>query len=202
MSGATLGVLVDESGRRRRMFRRVGRAVSVLLLLWLALLALGALGIEPLGNLPVLGLTPGNTAPPKLPARVQAAVAHGGTVAPRSLAPATAAAIAARQRAANARRTAAAVRHRSATAHHHHSASVGTGTHGHHGARLPTTAAPGHSILSNGNHGRPALANPKHSSTTTTSQGKSVLSPGHTTTRATNGNYGQGHRKTTTTPAG
>jgi hypothetical protein len=70
-------ILVDESGRRRRVLRWSGRAVSVALLVWLGLLALGALGLQPLGGLPVLGQAQPRSLPPALPARIEAAAAKG-----------------------------------------------------------------------------------------------------------------------------
>jgi hypothetical protein len=82
MSSFAPGVLVDESGRRRRALRLVGRAVSVLLLIWLGVLALAWLGIEPLGNLGIPDPGISRATPPALPARIESAVA-GGRVAPR-----------------------------------------------------------------------------------------------------------------------
>jgi hypothetical protein len=82
MSSFAPGILVDESGRRRRALRFVGRAISVLLLIWLGVLALAWLGIEPLGNLGFV--EPGGRAtPPALPARIESAVTGGRIVAPR-----------------------------------------------------------------------------------------------------------------------
>jgi hypothetical protein len=75
VSGVTSGsaqILVDESGRRRHVLRWSGRAVSVALLLWLGLLALGALGLQPLGQLPVLGQAQPRSSPPVLPGRIEA----------------------------------------------------------------------------------------------------------------------------------
>jgi hypothetical protein len=83
MSSFTPNVLVDESGRRRRVLRLVGRAVSVLLLIWLGVLALAWLGIEPLGNLGVPDPGISRATPPGLPARIESAVAGGRIVAPR-----------------------------------------------------------------------------------------------------------------------
>jgi hypothetical protein len=77
-------ILVDESGRRRRVLRWSGRAVSVALLLWLGLLALGALGLQPLGRLPVLGQSQPRPAPPVLPARIEAAAARSTAHRPES----------------------------------------------------------------------------------------------------------------------
>src|SRR5437899_9752283 len=82
MSSFAPGVLVDESGRRRRAWLLVGRAVSVLLLIWLGVLALAWLGIEPLGNLGIPDPGISRATPPALPARIESAVA-GGRVAPR-----------------------------------------------------------------------------------------------------------------------
>jgi hypothetical protein len=83
MSDFAAGVLVDDSGRRRRVLRLVGRAVSVLLLIWLGVLALAWLGIEPLGNLGVLDPGISRATPPALPARIESAVAGGRIVTPR-----------------------------------------------------------------------------------------------------------------------
>jgi hypothetical protein len=79
VGGITSGsaqILVDESGRRRRVLRWSGRAVSVALLLWLGLLALGALGLQLLGPLPVLGQPQPRSSPPALPARIEPAAAR------------------------------------------------------------------------------------------------------------------------------
>jgi hypothetical protein len=73
ITSGSIQILVDESGRRRRVLRWSGRAVSVALLLWLGLLALGALGLQPLGRLPVLGQPQPRSSPPALPARIEAA---------------------------------------------------------------------------------------------------------------------------------
>jgi hypothetical protein len=82
MSSFAPHVLVEESGRRRRVLRLVGRAVSVLLLIWLGVLALAWLGIEPLGNLGVSDPGISRATPPALPARIESAVAGGRIVAP------------------------------------------------------------------------------------------------------------------------
>lgn len=52
----------------------VGRAISALLVGWLGVLALGALGLQPLGRLPLVSLVPDRSAPASLPARMEAAV--------------------------------------------------------------------------------------------------------------------------------
>jgi hypothetical protein len=83
MSSYAPDVLVDESGRRRRVLRLVGRAVSVLLLIWLGVLALAWLGIEPLGNLGVPDPGISRATPPALPAHIESAVAGGRILAPR-----------------------------------------------------------------------------------------------------------------------
>jgi hypothetical protein len=74
VSGGEAPILADDSGRRRRRLRALGRVLTGLLILWLGILGLGALGLQPLGGLPVLGLTPDRAAPSELPARIQAAV--------------------------------------------------------------------------------------------------------------------------------
>jgi hypothetical protein len=76
-------VLVDPTGRRRRRLAIAGRVATTALGLWLVVLILGGLGLQPLAGLPILGhLGAREAAPPALPERVQAAVARGATVAP------------------------------------------------------------------------------------------------------------------------
>jgi hypothetical protein len=78
-------VLADPTGRRRRRFAIAGRVAATALGLWLAVLILGGLGLQPLAGLPVIGhLGAREAAPPALPERVQAAVARHTTVAPAS----------------------------------------------------------------------------------------------------------------------
>ena len=67
-------ILADDTGRRRLLLRRAGRALATLLVLWVVVLALGGLGLEPLGGLPKFGA--GTPKPPALPQRVKAAVAQ------------------------------------------------------------------------------------------------------------------------------
>jgi hypothetical protein len=76
-------VLADPTGRRRRRLAIVGRVATTALGLWLVVLILGGLGLQPLAGLPIVGhLGAREAAPPALPERVQAAVARGATVAP------------------------------------------------------------------------------------------------------------------------
>jgi hypothetical protein len=82
MSAIEPSVLVDDSGRRRRALRHAGRVVSVLLLIWLAVLALAWLGIEPLGNLDFVDPIVGRVSPTALPAHIESAVKAGRVVAP------------------------------------------------------------------------------------------------------------------------
>jgi hypothetical protein len=76
-------VLADPTGRRRRRLAIAGRVATTVLGLWLVVLILGGLGLQPLAGLSVIGrLGGGEAAPPALPARVQAAVAMHKTVGP------------------------------------------------------------------------------------------------------------------------
>src|SRR4051812_10449246 len=78
-------VLSDPTGRRRRRLAVAGRVVTTILVLWLFVLTLGGLGLEPLAGLPILGkLRARDTAPPALPKRVQSAVDENTTVAVRT----------------------------------------------------------------------------------------------------------------------
>ena len=76
-------VLADPTGWRRRRLAIVGRVATTALGLWLLVLILGGLGLQPLAGLPIVGdLGAREAAPPALPERVQAAVASHTTVAP------------------------------------------------------------------------------------------------------------------------
>jgi hypothetical protein len=76
-------VLADPTGRRRHRLVIAGRVAMTALGLWLVVLILGGLGLQPLAGLPIVGgLGAGEAAPPALPERVQAAVAKHTTVAP------------------------------------------------------------------------------------------------------------------------
>jgi len=75
-------VLADPTGRRHRRLAIAGRVATAALGLWLVVLILGGLGLQPLAGLPIVGrLGVREAAPPALPERVQAAVATHTTVA-------------------------------------------------------------------------------------------------------------------------
>ena len=79
-------VLADPTGRRRRRLAVAGRVATTILGLWLVVLILGGLGLQPLAGIPIVGhLGVHEAAPPALPERVQTAVARHTTVAPASL---------------------------------------------------------------------------------------------------------------------
>ena len=76
-------VLADPTGRRRRRLAVAGRVATTVLGLWLVVLILGGLGLQPLAGIPVVGhLGVHAAAPPALPERVQSAVATHTTVVP------------------------------------------------------------------------------------------------------------------------
>lgn len=76
-------VLSDPTGHRRRRLAIAGRVATTALGLWLVVLILGGLGLQPLAGLPIVGdLGTGVAAPPTLPTRVRTAVAKHTTVAP------------------------------------------------------------------------------------------------------------------------
>jgi hypothetical protein len=65
------------------------RLATAVLGLWLAVLILGGLGLQPLGGIPIAGgLGGGNAAPPALPKRVHADVARHSSVPRAAAAPA------------------------------------------------------------------------------------------------------------------
>jgi hypothetical protein len=76
-------ILSDPTGRRRHRLVIAGRVVTTILVLWLVVLILGGLGLQPLAGLPLVGnLGAREAAPPALPERVRAAVNRHTTVAP------------------------------------------------------------------------------------------------------------------------
>jgi hypothetical protein len=76
-------ILSDPTGRRRHRLVIAGRVVTTILVLWLVVLILGGLGLQPLAGLPLVGnLGAREAAPPALPKRVRAAVNRHATVAP------------------------------------------------------------------------------------------------------------------------
>ena len=76
-------VLSDPTGRRRHRLVLAGRVVTTILALWLVVLILGGLGLQPLAGLPIVdNLGARAAAPPALPERVQTAVKRHTTVAP------------------------------------------------------------------------------------------------------------------------
>ena len=81
-------VLADPTGRRRHRMAIAGRAATIALGLWLLVLMLGGLGLQPLAGLPIVGdLGAGDTAPPALPERVQIARDTRTSMAPGARAP-------------------------------------------------------------------------------------------------------------------
>jgi hypothetical protein len=80
-------VLADPTGRRRRRLVIAGRFATTALGLWLVVLVLGGLVLEPLAGLPIVGdLGAREAAPPALPKRIQGAIAEHTTVAPAAVA--------------------------------------------------------------------------------------------------------------------
>jgi hypothetical protein len=76
-------VLADPTGRRRRRMAIAGRGATIALGLWLLVLMLGGLGLQPLAGLPIVGdLGSGDASPPSLPERVQTALDLRTTLAP------------------------------------------------------------------------------------------------------------------------
>ncbi len=58
-----LAILEDPGGRRRRIVAVVGKAATVLFLLWLAAITIGGLGLSPLPTLPIPGLSSSDGGP-------------------------------------------------------------------------------------------------------------------------------------------
>jgi hypothetical protein len=196
MSSFTPSILVDESGRRRRALRLVGRAVSVLLLIWLGVLALAWLGIEPLGNLGVPDPGISRATPPGLPARIESAVAGGRIVAPRRSVAVVA--IGARPTSAGARSGASG---RSRNTHRRPSpVSSAKPVHKHFPAR---GSIPSHigTTPSSAQAQRPVRSAKKSPRTTgAANPGRSQSSPGHVKSRTTAPSSTSSPGKSTTSP--
>ena len=60
-------ILEDPTGRRRRLMRLAGRAVAVILSLWLAALLFAGIGVGPLANIPFARIVHPSAALPALP---------------------------------------------------------------------------------------------------------------------------------------
>lgn len=152
-------VLEDESGRRLRRMRFVGRIVALLALCWLALVILGGLGVGPATHLPFgTALRPSAGPPPlkQLPAPRRPAAAD---LVPALPAPVAAAAAV----------TPVAVHGRSAVAPGH----VRTVTHGR------SATAPGHTSTIVKPRGKSATApgHVRHTTTTTTTTAVVTTTP-------------------------
>jgi hypothetical protein len=63
--------LEDPTGRRRRLMRLLGRAVAVVLGLWLAALLFAGLGVGPVASIPFAQVLHPNAAPPPLPTTLE-----------------------------------------------------------------------------------------------------------------------------------
>jgi hypothetical protein len=63
--------LEDPTGRRRSLMRLLGRAVAVVLGLWLAALLFAGLGVGPVANIPFAQIFHRNAAPPPLPTTLE-----------------------------------------------------------------------------------------------------------------------------------
>jgi hypothetical protein len=192
------GVLEDPTGRRRLHMRRGGRAVSLLLLIWLLALVLGGLGLVPVPGVPrVISLRP-SSGPPVVTERPRPRPAR-----PDDLVEARAATV---QVAPVVRRPAATQRPASTLP-----AAVAP-------ARRPVASTPASTATPSRPTTSPAATHgPASKPSGTTSHGSSGTAPGHTltapgqTTNTTPGSPtppgkgtppGRGGNKTTTVPAG
>lgn len=174
-------VLEDATGRRLRRMRLVGRAVAVVVFLWLVVVVLGGIGVGPANRIPFGHLLRPTAGPPRLDRSVRVAQPTAAQLRPALSAPAYAArSAAARAQNSNgvgrikAARRSAAVRGqakaaqnaalRAARAAARRAARVGRRGRGTgHGS----TNAPGHAI-----HTKPTK-------TTTTPRTKTTPSNGH-----------------------
>jgi hypothetical protein len=70
-SGGGATTLEDPTGRRRSLMRLLGRAVAVVLGLWLAALLFAGLGVGPVASIPFAQVLHPNAAPPALPTTLE-----------------------------------------------------------------------------------------------------------------------------------
>jgi len=162
-------VLEDPTGRRLRRMRWAGRAVSLLFLVWLALVILGGVGVGPAAHLPFGSVLRPTKGPPPLPHTL-----HLREAEPADLAPAL-----------PADTTARGVPPTVATGATAKEPRPTVSTPG--AARAPTTPArPAHgqTRTTGTTPGRSGAA-PGRTKTTATSPGRSSVAPRHTTTAAT-----------------
>jgi hypothetical protein len=189
IGGGGFSVLEDPSGRRARWMRRAGRVVFIVFLGWLLAIALGGLGLAPVGGIPFTqSLRPSSGPAPlaKLPQPRQPSASDLRPAAP----------VAAGTGAAGQQARLVPVRQhgQSATAPGHANTTTVTVSHG----RRAT--APGHTRKTTTvSHGQSATA-PGHAKTTTTtttvSHGRSTTVPGHTKTTTTTTTVSHGRSST------
>jgi hypothetical protein len=161
-------VLEDPSGRRLRRLRWVGRATALLILVWLAIVILGGLGVGPARRLPLGHMLSPTAGPPRVHHAPKPVAPAQSDLVPALPAPAP-------PRAAVNGSPRSAAPGKSETAPGRSTTTTSPGRSG---------SAPGHTVTSPG-RGRSGSA-PGH--TRTTPPGKSGSAPGkkkkHTTTTA------------------
>ena len=152
-------VLEDPSGRRLRRLRWVGRATALFVLVWLAIVILGGIGVGPARRLPLGHLLRPPAGPPRVHHVPQPVAPDPSDLAPALPAPTS-------ERAAVNGSPSSATHGRSATAPGRSTTTTSPGRSG---------SAPGHTVTSPG-RGRAGDA-PGH--TRTTPPGNSGSAPGH-----------------------
>jgi hypothetical protein len=173
-------VLEDPTGRRRRRMRLLGRAVSMLFLLWLVVIVLGGIGVAPLTHAPFVHALRPTRGPPQVRALPRPRPPSPSDLLPALPAAAAAALPAPRAAVPRAHAKVAHPRGRSSLAPGHTKTTTTPASRGR------SSLAPGHTKTTTtpASRGRSSLA-PGHTPTVTTTRGRSSSAPGHTGTSTT-----------------
>jgi hypothetical protein len=187
-------VLEDPTGNRRRRLRVVARLIALSMSIWLVALLLGAVGITPVGSIPLVRAFKPPASPPvihKLPRARPPTVAERQPALPASAAPASTAGV---------QRTVPPVA-KAPTKHTRKLRSPVTTT-----PATPTTPTPPATRTTPGRANGNAKGKPQPATTTptttTTTPGQSGTSPGHTRTTPPGKSKKTTGTSTTPTPTG
>jgi hypothetical protein len=197
-------VLADPTGRRRRRLAIAGRVATTALGLWLVVLILGGLGLQPLAGLPLAGrLGAREAAPPTLPERVQAAVANVSPTTRAAQTPPTTVPVPSRRPAVTAPsrvKTRTPARTTPTTGAKHTNTKPGRALTSPAPAQLPTTTSPSSTAPGQTKTGTSPSSTAPGQTRTAPGQTKTGAGPPTTTPGTTPNGKANGVKGTVTTP--